>query len=140
MKLIGYIYISLILISVIISKLPEQKLISPLASPIVEAKETVRVSCETPKGYLECKVYKGEITWEEHDKLYKIIDCESKWNPNAINTKNKNGTYDRGLFQINSVHKTLTNEDAFNFKKNIDFGIKLFKSQGLKPWVCRKFI
>lgn len=33
------------------------------------------------------------------------IQWESGWDPTAVNTKNKNGTIDRGLWQINSVHQ-----------------------------------
>lgn len=114
----------------------KEPLISPqVLNPVKEVQAKEFISCETPKGYLECKVYSGEITWEEYDLLSRIIKCESGWNPEAINTKNKNGTYDRGLFQSNSVHiKTLSNDDAFNFKKNIDWGIRLFKKQGTSPW------
>lgn len=36
--------------------------------------------------------------------LYGIARVESKLNPSAINTKNRNGSVDHGLMQINSVH------------------------------------
>lgn len=117
-------------------------LVDPRVSHVVTqvmASEPVVISCEDPKGYLECAVYQGKITWKDHDKLSKIIECESKWNSNAINV-NKNGSIDRGIFQINSVHKSLKNEDAFNFKKNIDFGIEMYKKQGVRPWVCSKIL
>jgi len=118
------------------------KLVSPIegismAPTVIYAKEEV-ISCENPKGYLECQVYKGIITWAEHNKLTKIIQCESGWRTDAIN-KNNNGTFDLGLFQINTVHgKKISRADALDFKKNIDFGIKLFKEQGLRPWVCAR--
>jgi hypothetical protein len=113
-------------------------LISPYAEPVYASNPTYSISCDNPKGYLECQVYKKVITWEQHDLLNRIIKCESNWNPNAINTRNKNGTYDRGLFQSNSIHKDLSNEDAFNYKKNIDWGIQLFKKQGTTPWNSSK--
>lgn len=34
-----------------------------------------------------------------------IAMAESSWNPAAVNDKNRNGSIDRGLFQINSVHQ-----------------------------------
>jgi len=34
-----------------------------------------------------------------------IAMAESSWNPGAVNTANRNGSVDRGLFQINSVHQ-----------------------------------
>ncbi len=139
---LGYGYGWLILLAILLAASfyasTPQTLISPVAEvvPQAYAKEPeVKISCDNPKGYLECQVYKGIITWDQHDKISKIINCESRWDPNAINTKNKNGTYDRGLFQSNSIHmKALSNEDAFNYKKNIDWGIKLFKKQGTSPW------
>jgi len=114
----------------------------PLISPLVigptqvMAKEPeVVVRCEAgPKEYLECQVYQGKISWEDHAKLSKIIKCESGWNPEVLN-KNKNGTFDSGLFQVNDVHKQKRYE-MLDFKKNIDFGIKLYKKQGVTPWVC----
>jgi hypothetical protein len=120
------------------------ELISPLSGiemavePVV-AKETVKISCEDPAGYLECQVYQGKISWKDHEKLDKIAMCESRYNENAINV-NKNGSVDRGVFQINSVHKGLTNVDAFNFKKNIDFAIEMYKKQGVRPWVCARLL
>jgi len=115
---------------------------NPLVSPVaqVHAKESVIVSCENPRGYLECQVHKGKITWEDHRKLSKIIDCESKWNTNAINV-NKDGSVDRGIFQVNNkYHPTLTNEKAFDFKANIDYGISLYKRNGVRPWVCSRIL
>lgn len=139
---IAFLMTIFVIISLVDYHLKSQPLLNPLMDIVepVEAKEPeVKVSCENPKGYLECQVYQGKITWEEYEKIYKIIECESGWNPEAINTKNKNGTYDRGLFQSNSIHiKTLSNENAFNFKKNIDWGINLFKRQGTSPWNSSK--
>lgn len=102
----------------------------------LEAKEEVTVSCESPKGFLECQVYQGKITWEDHDKLSQIIKCESGWNPEALN-KNTNGTFDLGLFQINTVHK-VSRLEMLDYKKNIEYGIKLYKKQGVTPWVCAR--
>jgi soluble lytic murein transglycosylase-like protein len=50
--------------------------------------------------------------WEEAGKyhgvnpwlLYAIAKVESGYNPNAVSPKNRNGTVDLGLMQINSAH------------------------------------
>lgn len=119
------------------------ELVDPRVShvvPQVMASEVV-ISCEDPKGYLECQAYQGKITWEEHDRLYKIIECESKWNPEAMNTKNSNGSYDMGLLQINSIHKDISNSDKLNYKKSIDWAINKFKKDGnFNAWVCNRLV
>lgn len=68
-------------------------------------------------------------------KAHRIIGCESTWNPKAYN-KNKNGSNDAGLWQINSIHGV---SDAIRFDpiKSTEFAIKLIKEQGFKPWVCQ---
>jgi soluble lytic murein transglycosylase-like protein len=116
---------------------------TPLVSPVVlnpvKNVYAEAISCENPKGYLECKAYAGEITWKEYDRIYKIIQCESGWNPEAVNIKNKNGSWDRGLVQINSVHKDISNADAFDYEKAIDWMIKkMHKDGNLNAWVCNR--
>lgn len=111
-------------------------LVSPQAYIVTEAHAYDQViGCESPTGYIVCKVYKEELTVKQAELLIAIAKAESGMNPNAINV-NRNGTVDRGVFQINSIHKSLSNEDAFNFKKNIDFAIKMMQRQGFTPWVA----
>ncbi|OCR99532.1 hypothetical protein A9K75_06585 [Campylobacter fetus subsp. testudinum] len=70
--------------------------------------------------------------------LWAIAKQESNFNPKVIN-KNKNGSIDIGLMQVNSIH--LDNlakfgiQDLFDPKINIDVGAKIlsncFKKHGL---------
>jgi len=59
--------------------------------------------------------------------LWAIAKKESNFDPYAIN-KNKNGTYDIGIMQINTIHLDKLNElgldrkDLFNPRINIYFG------------------
>jgi hypothetical protein len=116
-------------------------LVSPLVANPVKQVYAEFISCENPKGYLECQAYQGVITWEEHDRMYKIIECESKWNPEAINTKNSNGSWDAGLAQINSVHKNISNADKFDYKKSIDWMIKKYKAdKSFNAWTCNRLV
>lgn len=72
------------------------------------------------------------------DKADKIIECESRWNINAINF-NKDKTFDAGLFQINSIHKNITLEDKINYKTATAWVIKKVKHDGgWQAWVCNK--
>ena len=64
-------------------------------------------------------------------KALKIARCESGLNPLATN-KNKNGTVDRGILQINSIHGL---RNSYDWKTNIDFAIqKLYTLRGWKDW------
>jgi hypothetical protein len=119
--------------------LPKADPRASVVSQVMASEPDYKVSCEDPKGYLECQVYNGKISWEQHEKMSKIIKCESGWNPEAINTKNTNGSYDMGLVQINSIHKTVKNSDKLNFKFSIDWMInKVNKDGGYGAWSCAR--
>lgn len=65
-----------------------------------------------------------------HPNLLKAIaKTESNLNPNAVNKANKNGTIDRGLMQINSIHLNdgLDAEDLFDPEINIHEGAKVLR-------------
>ncbi len=65
-----------------------------------------------------------------------IVECESGGLITAIN-HNTNGTTDRGLMQINTVHQTGA-LDMFNPEDNLEFGLRLMKEQGTRPWNSSK--
>lgn len=69
----------------------------------------------------------------------KIAKCESGLKPDALN-KNKNGTFDMGVMQINDVHsKRISRKDRMDFEKNIRFAWTLRKEQGhWGAWSCYK--
>ncbi len=65
-----------------------------------------------------------------------IIMAESGGRPNAVNDKNSNGSTDRGLFQINSIHRALIDVPAvFDPLKNAQAALSI-SSNGTKwtPW------
>lgn len=67
-----------------------------------------------------------------------IVNCESQGNPGAINTtRNRNGSTDKGLLQINSIHN-VGDLDLLNPIDNLNFGLKLMKEQGTVPWNSSK--
>lgn len=69
-----------------------------------------------------------------------IARAESGWNPTAINTSNRNGSTDRGLFQINSVHQgnpwypTNPNDPLQSAKA----ALQIYRQQGLNAWTVYK--
>lgn len=60
--------------------------------------------------------------------------AESGGNPRAEN-HNTNGSVDRGLFQINSVHGSLS---TTNVAANVAAAVKINKESGWSPWVTYK--
>ena len=76
---------------------------------------------------------------EDTERALAVARCESGLNPDAINTRNPNGTYDGGVFQINSVHRKRLESlglDKFDPEDNVKFARMLYDEQGWKPWVC----
>ena len=69
----------------------------------------------------------------------KIAQCESGLNQNAYNPNNNNGSVDRSIFQINSVHDARLEElglDPWRVEDNIEFARMLYDESGWSPWVC----
>jgi hypothetical protein len=140
---VGYLFLILLGIAIFITlfnRVINKPLVSPVSEGIVSQVYAYSVSCENPRGYLECKVYSGELTWEQHDVISKLIDCESNWNPDAIHV-NRNGSVDMGIMQINSIHKDISNADKLNYEKAIDWAIaKIKRDGGYHAWVCARYL
>jgi len=69
-----------------------------------------------------------------------IIDCESKWNTQAINI-NTNKTLDAGLWQINSIHKDISLQDKLNYKLATKWAInKIKRDGGFNAWSCSRLV
>lgn len=62
-----------------------------------------------------------------------IAKCESGLRPNAFNGSNKNGTWDAGLFQVNTIHN-ISKEDLMNPYANAGYAYAIYKEQGVQPW------
>lgn len=62
-----------------------------------------------------------------------IAKCEGGLRPNAFNGHNTNGTWDAGLFQINTIHG-IDKETLFNPYANAGYAYALYKEQGVQPW------
>lgn len=66
-----------------------------------------------------------------------VAYAESGGNPQAVNNKNKNGSTDYGLWQINTVHGALLNQgDKFDPAANARMAYTIWKGAGSKwtPW------
>lgn len=78
----------------------------------------------------------------------KVFTCESGLNPQSLNTKNSNGSVDRGIPQINSVHAKEFERmygisyaiGAHDTDLSIRYAKYLFDHQGFSPWVCYRIV
>jgi len=63
--------------------------------------------------------------------------AESRGNPQAYNPSNSNGTNDKGLMQINSIHVNsglIGDDERFDPQKNLDAAYAIYKGSGFKAW------
>ena len=85
--------------------------------------------------YVLLEVYKASL---DPIKAITVIDCESKWNLDAVSV-NKNGSIDRGLWQINNkFHPEVSNLCSFSLECSTQAAIKIIKKSGWGQWVCSK--
>lgn len=108
--------------------------------PQVRAKEPEIVPTSTPKSLTEKQQilnYIVEVFGDDApDAIVVIRKCEnSKLDPYAVN-HNRNGSVDRGIFQLNSEY--WGGEELFDWKTNVDVAYKVFTRAGktFKPWTC----
>ena len=74
----------------------------------------------------------------DEELMVRIALCESQLDPKAVNV-NKNGTRDRGLFQINDYWwPEITDEQAFNPEWSTRWACKQVKAGRLHLWSSSK--
>lgn len=112
--------------------LPAQaEFISPLGdSKIIEVEKIIYKTPQTIQEQI-CAVFK-----EDCADAIKIFSCESGLRANAQG-KNKNGSTDTGIAQINSVH-SIPETYLKNEKINILVAKQIYDRQGWRPWVCAR--
>ena len=87
--------------------------------------------------YLLSFLMSSGVSAEDAKTLVCIAHEESKMKPNAINHKNKNGTKDYGLFQINSIWLDkckVTPDTLLQVHTNISCALTVYETQGLEAW------
>lgn len=73
-----------------------------------------------------------------HVTMVAISKAESGWNTTAVNTANNDGSIDRGLFQINSIHRFDAARLTSDAKYNTECAKRIYDSQGLGAWSVYK--
>lgn len=101
------------------------------ALALVELNQIKKTSLEPTKANI-IKHIADTFAPEGTAVVVRAINCfysESGLRTEAVNNKNKNGTIDRGVAQINSIHKMLP-ADAHDFRKNIQKAYQIYKNRG----------
>jgi len=107
---------------------------TPKQPPEIPAEQPEEYEEYTPE-YSESNTVEEEISavfGAESRIAMAIAQAESGLNPNAVN-RNKNGTKDIGIFQINDSHG-FTEEERFDWKTNIRIAKDLRDSNGWGEW------
>jgi soluble lytic murein transglycosylase-like protein len=66
-----------------------------------------------------------------------VMQAESGCTPEAFNGKNRNGSNDAGLFQINSIHVKsglISDQARFDPESNVRAAFAIYKGSGWKAW------
>jgi hypothetical protein len=129
---------SLIITSTAWCYLSDRTSLQPLKPTIMPKVEVVEAKapdkfCDDPISYIRCLGEKLGKTNQEITTMIRIAKCESGYREDATNFNN-NKTLDRGIFQLNSIHKDISHKDAFDYKKNIEYAWNMETNQGFNPW------
>ena len=82
--------------------------------------------------------------WEEVEKAgldpnkaFRVVECESGWQPEASFINQKHNSIDRGLWMINSYyHSEVSPSCAYDYKCSTKHAIRIVKERGWREWVC----
>lgn len=113
--------------------------------------EAINMKWEEPKKELTGKEALKQFVRDESlrqgynnpELAIRIIECESKFNPNARNAKNNNPSWsvDRGIVQYNSHwYSWVTDECAYNAECAIKTFISQLKKGKAHQWVCHNLV
>lgn len=126
----------------------EAKLISPMPD-VVESKVITPTTTPTPKATWDTVAHTVIDEFKDEGKKVTIQAllisyCESKWEEDAYNWNNPTDTRkaseDKGVFQINSVHKQ-PESITYNFTENIKWAKnKMIRDKNWNAWSCKWII
>ena len=101
--------------------------------PRLERPEVIELYTQDEvKQYIKSEAEKAGIV--HVDILLKTISCESKFRQFAVN-KNTNGTWDKGIWMINSIHR-VPDDCAFDLECSTKWAMQKIKERKFSPWTC----
>lgn len=120
---------------------PEMTLVEPWVS-LPTTTTGVLLTSHEPKTELERLICDPQWEWDCEEAIA-IATCESSMNPRAVSPPNRNGTIDRGLFQINDIWEEAWPPEVwkriFVARTNIGMAHHIWKVGGnsWKFWTCK---
>lgn len=118
-----------------------QKLLDPRGTGIIKVQEVKAAEPKFCRDVIACIRDVGTEMGETNShimQMIRIAKAESGLRADAMG-KNKNGTFDIGVFQINDVHgKRISRADRLDYEKNIRFAYQLHQEQkhSFRAWVA----
>lgn|SRR3990167_4410882 len=116
--------------------------ISPLSAQAVEVEPSSQAQAVVEEGTQPqgnpVEEYIKEVFGEYAAEAFALLECENRTlDPYAVNF-NAGGSRDRGIFQINDKYHPLTDEQAFDYKQNIDYAKRMWINDGKRfiRWTC----
>lgn len=115
--------------------------ITDIFTPEVKQAEAEITEPSNMKDWVLWRVERAGIDKYE---AFAIVNCESRWNTEAINGADKNGGHgtDLGLWQINTKYQPQVKPScSLDYKCSTDEAIKIYKSRGnWSAWSCSKVV
>ncbi len=109
----------------------EQKtVVEPVQPQIKVVAKPISTNCADYSGLV------SQYDWDVRTALA-IMRAESGCDPNATNRANYNGTVDRGLFQVNSIHSAKVNgnlDSLYNASTNVSVAYRIYLGSGWRAW------
>jgi len=140
---LGVLFMLILLVFVFLGDIAQDE--PEIVSPIYEAQAQEPTPTPTPTPILSQKEQIiqeiNQVFGDDAERGIRMLEeCENRTlNPEAINW-NKNGSWDFGLWQINSIHG-YSKEQLKDYRFNTKVAYKLFKNAGysFSPWTCARY-
>lgn len=111
--------------------------VPPIQSTPAPKKRVVPVYVPPPDHIDAVLVEKAAVYGVDVALARKVAFCESRWAVHAHNTKNRDGSNDGGLMQINSVHLPELHArglDRFDLEDGVEFAMILMARNGTRDY------
>ena len=117
--------------------------VAPEVIEIVEVAKAEEVKIEDLSVKERVLKVAEEKDFQYTSYLLRLIDCESKFNSNAVNTQGNTpkGSRDRGIMQISDYwHKEVSDEQAFDLEWSVSWAIDNINAGRQDMWSCDRII